>query len=345
MTGFRRVGLLFAALVGCAADVCAQSGIVEGVARAAEGDSPIPFALVKLVAADGSQSRTPAQGITNAEGQYRFSGIVAGRYRVQLLRIGFRPVMSDVVDVADGTTVQLPLRIAAQPLTLPTVNVASGACVTLTELPQHPQLETLWQQARGGASIREGLMARFRYRINLGEVSYELTADGRNPRGRLDRQMLNDPRWALRNLALNRARLLERGYYGPNDGWAMPVELNVLHEEFLKSHCLVTVAERGEGEVGLRFQPIRARRNFLDAGGTIWLDSATYLARRIEFEYVDGEDARGTVRLDFADIDVSGAKLRMPVGAEFALRPSRKNPARRTAGTITITYSNFEEVR
>jgi hypothetical protein len=41
------------------------------------------------------------------------------------------------------------------------------------------------------------------------------------------------------------------------------------------------------------------RRNLLDVGGTIWLGSATFLARRIDLEYVDGDDHRGIVRLDF----------------------------------------------
>jgi hypothetical protein len=34
----------------------------------------------------------------------------------------------------------------------------------------------------------------------------------------------------------------------------------------------------------------------------------------------------------------------MPVAGTFAMRPSRKNPARRTEGKLTFTYSDFEEV-
>ncbi len=96
--------------------------------------------------------------------------------------------------------------------------------------------------------------------------------------------------------------------------------------------------------MGLRFRPLRARRNFLDILGTIWLDSASYLARRLELEYVDFDDSRGTVRVDFADVPVAGGTLRMPVGGAFTMRPSRKNPARRTEGKFTFTYSGFEEV-
>lgn len=47
---------------------------------------------------------------------------------------------------------------------------------------------------------------------------------------------------------------------------------------------------------------------------------------------------------DFADIGVPGAMLRMPVGGVYAMRASRKNPAKRTQGTLMFTYSGFEEV-
>lgn len=92
----------------------------------------------------------------------------------------------------------------------------------------------------------------------------------------------------------------------------MPNELDILHEDFLKTHCFVQAAARGAGEVGLRFRPLRTRQNFLNILGTIWLDSATYLARRLELEYVDFDESRGTVRMDFvcplADL------IRRPIG-------------------------------
>ncbi len=55
-------------------------------------------------------------------------------------------------------------------------------------------------------------------------------------------------------------------------------------------------------------------------------------------------DSRGTVRVDFAEVPVAGGTLRMPVGGPFTMRPSRTNPARRTEGKVTLTYSGFDEV-
>jgi hypothetical protein len=325
-----------------------QQPSIEGIARAAEGGTPVQFALVRLVRADSGPppSGDPPQGITDAEGRYRFYGVAPGRYRVEVQRIGFQPWLSDPVQVGAGATVKLDLRVASRPLAIPpaTVTVTADACVPANRLKEHPEILTLWQQARDGASVRTELMTRFRYHVAFHEESYELKADGPGPPGTLDRSHVSDPRSAARNAARIRDLRLSRGYYAPNDGFHVPNELDVLHEDFLKTHCVVAAAARGEGEVGLHFRTLRARQNFLDVVGTIWLDSATFLARRLELEYLDFDDSRGTVRVDFADVPVGRGTLRMPVLTTFTMRPSRTNPSRRTQGKVTTTYSGFEEV-
>lgn len=327
-------------------DASAQSAVVEGVAQAQDGGAAIPFALVRLVAADATALSQSAlqQGITSADGRYRFVHIPAGRYRVQLLRIGFKPVLSDAVQVASGETVQLPLRVASQPLELPTMQVVAGVCVPAKELTVHPQIFALWQQARDGSSVRTELMARYRYRILVHEESYELRDDGPTPPGTLDQTSVSDPKWAVKNAARSRSLRLSRGYFGSNDGFWVPNELEVLHDDFLKEHCLISSTEHADGEVGIRFQPLRTRRNIVDIGGVIWLDSSTYLAKRLELEYIGSDVPRGTVRVDFDDLPVAGGTLRMPARAAFAMRPSLKNPLRRTEGKLTYRYSEFVEV-
>ena len=58
---------------------------------------------------------------------------------------------------------------------------------------------------------------------------------------------------------------------------------------------------------------------------------------------MDGDDRLGTVRLDFSDVAVAGGTLRMPIGAEIDMRPSRKDPAR-SQRSLTWTYSDFVDV-
>src|SRR5688500_3155947 len=135
MTRFRPIALFSALLtvgMGATPGALVQQGAIEVHARAEEGGAPVQFALVQLVRADSSPSPvdSPPQGITNADGRYRFDGVAPGRYRVQLLRIGFRPTLSDPVQVEAGKTVQVELRAASQALVLPPVTVTAETCVT-----------------------------------------------------------------------------------------------------------------------------------------------------------------------------------------------------------------------
>src|SRR5689334_5179598 len=115
MTPSRAIALFAAAVltigISAASDAMAQRAAgVEGVARAEDG-APVQFALVRLVRDDSSPSPSdsPPQGMTNADGRYRFDGVAPGRYRVQLVRIGFRPLLSDPVQVIAGQTARLDL--------------------------------------------------------------------------------------------------------------------------------------------------------------------------------------------------------------------------------------------
>src|SRR3954469_8524647 len=107
----RRLAAVWWWLAILAPPAVAQPGAVEGTARADSGDAPIAFALVRLL---GPDSAVAAQGITNADGRFRFARVAAGNWRVQLLRIGFRPVLSDAVQIAAGQTAQLSIHAASQ---------------------------------------------------------------------------------------------------------------------------------------------------------------------------------------------------------------------------------------
>lgn len=78
------LGTLLILGISAAPYAIAQKAAVEGHARAEEGGAPVPFALMRLVRADSSQlaSDSPPQGITSADGRYRFGDVAPGRYRV-----------------------------------------------------------------------------------------------------------------------------------------------------------------------------------------------------------------------------------------------------------------------
>lgn len=221
---------------------------------------------------------------------------------------------------------------------------AAETCTTFKAFEQRPQIRTLWLRAREAAAPRADLMARYRYTVLLRQERHELKPDGATQIVRRSiPPQLSDPSSALQNDAVRRAQRLSNGYYGPNDSWAPADDRDVLHEDFLETHCLYSTAARDPGEIGLRFRPVRTHRDFLDVRGILWLDSSSYAVHRLEVEYVDGDEQRGTFRLDVADVPVPGGTVRLPVGGAYDLRPSRTNPAKHVSGTITEKYSGFEE--
>ena len=136
----------------------AQGGTVEGVALRAEDGAPIPFALVRLVRAEQPASSSPGvaqQGITNANGRFHLADVAAGEYRLQLARIGYRPILSAPLRVEAGRTLRHELRGAAQVLQLATVTVRPElSCLTSDQLAADPRLATLWSEAQKGVEVR-----------------------------------------------------------------------------------------------------------------------------------------------------------------------------------------------
>lgn len=118
MTRYRPIGWLAAMLavsLSVTPGASGQTGVIEGHVRAESGGAPVQFALVRLLRADSNPSPTdaPPEGITNADGHFRFDTVPPGRYRVEVVRIGFRPLLSDPVPVVAGKTAQLDLRMAS----------------------------------------------------------------------------------------------------------------------------------------------------------------------------------------------------------------------------------------
>jgi hypothetical protein len=74
----------------------------------------------------------------------------------------------------------------------------------------------------------------------------------------------------------------------------------LLDESFAATHCMrVERAESGHaGQVGLAFAPTRgsARDSLIDVAGTIWLDTATFAVRVLEFRYTGLEPSAERAR-------------------------------------------------
>jgi hypothetical protein len=155
---------LWAFVLGAPGTVAAQAaeGAIEGMARRDEGGVPIPFALVRLKPAN--QDSAALQVITGDAGHFRFSRVPVGEYHLELLRIGYRPAVSPPLHVRSGETLQRELRVASQPLQLPTVTVfAEGTCLGPTQITNNQRLAELWNETRKGVEIRRGFERQYRF--------------------------------------------------------------------------------------------------------------------------------------------------------------------------------------
>jgi hypothetical protein len=329
------------------------AGTIEGVATSAEDGTPLPFALVRLLPAEspaGAAPPTPLQQrITSAEGRFRLVDVPAGDYRLQLARIGYRPVLTPALRVRAGETLRHEIRGTTQVVQLAPVTVRSeGSCLRAAQLADEPRLAELWNEARKGLEIRRAFERQYRFAyVQRQDVAMQWRIGKTSRRVRVD-TTVSEPDSVIardrRRQSENRARGYARG--GGNQLVA-PNEKELLDDEFLRDHCLETAIAEEEGALGLRFRPVESRRDRVAIRGTIWVDAASYLVRRLEFAYLDGGRPYAEVRLDYGDVAVGGSALRLPTGGRATIRVRGAQAALLSRGeaTLAYTYGTFEPAR
>lgn len=307
---------------------------------------PIPFALIRLVSAD-PQGATLQQGITSAEGRFRFVSVIAGDYHVQLLRIGYRPVLSPVVRVRAAETVHHELRAPTQAVLLPTVTVHSRpTCLDAAQLANDPRLASLWSEARKGVEIRRAFELQYRFTRTLRQNVQIDWRFRRNAKRVEETTLVNEPDSVLARDERLREQNRAKGYT-EGGRLVVPNEKELLDEAFLREHCLETSVGEADGALGLRFRPAQPRPDLVDIRGTIWVEADTYQIQRLDLEHVRGDRPFAWVRVDYADVVVGESKLRLPSAGSGSVRPRGLNRTLVTgaAATFTYTYRNFEQVR
>ena len=326
------------------------SGTVTGIALRAEDGTPIPFALVRLLRADDPSAvaaPTIGQVITTATGRFQLPPVPAGAYRLQLARIGYRPVLSPVLHVAPGATVRQELRGATQAVELAAVTVHGGpSCLTAAQLADEPRLATLWAEAREGVEVRRAFDRQYRYARVLRQDVTIRTRFKTAHEVRVDTLVSEPDSVDVRERRL-RARREAQGYARGN-GLTLPDEAELLDDAFLRGHCLETAVAEADGALGLRFRPAHGRRAGADIRGTIWVAADTYQMRRLEFEYVEGDGAPyATSRVDYGDVAAGGSALRLGTGgAGTIVRPrgAARALVKGAAATFTYTYQDVRQV-
>jgi hypothetical protein len=341
----RRILLLLAVALPAAAQQ--PAGSVTGTAAVAEGGAPIPLSLVNLLPAQGSDE--PLRGmLTDARGEFRFDGVPAGRYRLRLDRIGFVSTPSAAFEVRGGETVRRALVAGVTPVVLEGISVSGNACYGLDRLDDAPDLAVLWREAQKAVETRRRFQQQysFAYRLRLdGQAQLRFLRDRRITQ---DTTVVSHPD----SVAVREAR--RRGKYGQQTrtgvNLRIPDELELLDDDFLRTHCLEGDTEDERGGLTLRFRPSGrpGGGGELDIRGALRIDPASYVVRELEFEYLNGRKpfARGTLR--FAEVRTPDGAMRLPAGGILSGDPGGMvgMVVQGVQGTFTMDgYRGFTRVR
>lgn len=290
------------------------AGLLPGVARAQDAQgirirvvdsastAPLRGALIALIDADND---VVAEALSLESGS-RYFPVAAGRYRVRVRRIGYRPHLSQPVTVP--RTGELVISVPANPVTLTSIVIsARSRCQSLAG---SSELASVWDEVGKALQASRLTMEDLRsvgqawkYRKTTTPGGAVITAD-------TNRFIVTNPR-AFR--ALDPADLARAGYVrgDPASGWDFygPDETVLLSPSFAATHCFRLVRNPDDERlIGVAFEPVRGRR-VSDISGTVWIDRRTNELRNIRFKYVNAGY--------FSDFGGSGETrfTRLPSGA------------------------------
>lgn len=322
-----------------------NAGTIEGFARVATTNAPMPFSLVRLLRSDSASSPS-LQTITNADGRFRIASLPAGDFRLQILRIGFHPMVSPLLHLESGETLHYELRSEPLPVQLPTVAVhAFTGCLGAANIADDSALALLWNEARKGVEVRRAFELRYRFSRSLHQVAqvhWRLRPDRHQVR--VDTVASEPDSIPVREV---RAQTEHAGAgYGQGNRLIIPDEKELLDGGFLRNNCLETSIERKAGAIGVAFRPASLQPTGYAIRGTIWLDSASYLIRWIDYGHLDDGEAFSQVSINYAPVRVGESVLQLPSGGQASLRPRGPGHwlASAVTATLSYTYWGFQEV-
>ena len=290
----RILALLF---VGGLLPSALEAQVVRGRVVEQASTAPIAGVLVSLVP-DGNAG-PPTSVLSNTRGEYAIRANVAGRYRLDVKRIGAQRFVSEPFNLAAGETKQLDVTLEALVYRLPEVRVVeSDLCVTNTS--QSARVASLWEEARtvltaAQISLRdrlfEGQLTRYVRGLHPRSLRVLEESYGEH-KGLMDRPFVSLSGDSLSRFGYRRTIGEFEYYYAPDADV-------LLSKSFSRDHCY-SVVEGGRdrrGMIGIGFEPV-PRRAIPDVRGTMWLDAKTFELRLVEFRYTllpsfDGADRVG----------------------------------------------------
>jgi hypothetical protein len=225
--------------------------------------------------------------LSAADGGFYLDSIAAGRYTLEIERIGFETWRSDRFELAAGTTLRRTFRVPVRPVELGGIKVeAKSSCRTRSE--EGPALAALWSEIHKALDLthrtEERAADRFRLRRHERSLDHELRV--------LKESALSGTKMGhatYRSVPVD--TLVGRGWAHSEGGRGLdlyaPDAPALLSDAFGETHCfrLVSAPDSAPNELGLSFSP-RRERTVPDVEGTLWVDTVTARLRALTFHYV-----------------------------------------------------------
>jgi hypothetical protein len=237
-----------------------------------------------IVALVDSRNIVVAEGIAKADGS-RVLEAPFGSYQVRVLRIGYRPFVSQSVSIPNDT--QLKLRLDAPRIVLSSMLVkAATPCSRIEQDPETTGL--VWAEVSKALKTSQLTTADVAI-LSISRV-YRRELDGNGALVSADTTIV--PVGSLRPFTARDPAILARNGYVHGDetnGWEFfgPDENILLSREFALTHCFRLVRNRDRaGQIGIAFEPAPGRK-IADISGTAWVDQSTSELEEIVFRYVN----------------------------------------------------------
>lgn len=275
---------LVLALATCLAPSLTSGQTVRGTVLRQVDRIPVRGAVVLLL---GANESVAARTLSTAQGLYTLRAPSPGTYRIQTLRIGFRPATTDPFSLRADTS--MTLELSQVPVNLPAVTAQELA--NCSENPRRGlATAVLWEEAKTAILAAD---------ITINELNYEFDVmlhsrkyDTRTPPELLETLFLRERHQGTRPWSSFPPDTIERrGYVSPTDSglrYVAPDLEVLLSPYFTRTHCFrVREARRTPpGMMALEFAPVSTVRRS-EIKGVLLFEDSTRLLRRVQFQYVN----------------------------------------------------------
>lgn len=249
-------------------------------------DSITPAAHVIVIASDTTGADV-AKTTSGESGTFELPLPRSGRYRVRVLRLGFRPTLVAPVEVAAEQVRTLRIVLSVSIVSLAEVRVRSQSVCGVRE-DSGQLVADLWQQARFALLSTE--LSAAGQQMDWTATSYERTLDSLGVAVRAESSTVLRGAAARPFGSVSADSLAATGYVVEDKSgvvYRAPDAEVLLSESFSARHCFTAVPPPADHPdwVGLSVTPASARANISDIDGTLWLDRTSAELRRFEYRY------------------------------------------------------------